>query len=139
MLLPTRDGIICDLCGDQHKDKFIYYSVSGNKIMVNHSASSVVPIGKDVDLDVCEGCYGDLISRASKNTGIVRNGIKCNLTSEVLIGAFEYWKLVFDKVEVNTSNQETTNVFHKVMDLDIGPRALNELRTKKSAVAGASR
>jgi hypothetical protein len=61
MLLPSRDGIKCDLCGTELKNKFEYYSYACTKVSVDkeraQSGKSTVTDDDILDFDVCVKCH----------------------------------------------------------------------------------
>ena len=103
MLLSSKDGIGCDLCGVIYRNRFTYYSLESKGIQVNAAAHSVVQLGKDMDIDVCEKCYTDMIEAVKKYlvNGTKRGTIKCDFCPKVLNGAFKYHTLLIHKVSAD--------------------------------------
>ena len=129
MLLPERDGILCDLCGIEYKSQFTYYSVEGQKIEVLSSRKTILPLGKELDLDTCEDCYEKMLDRCRTalakmpNPGVT---IGCELCGTILRGDFSYIQLVFAKVDVDIKTDKK-DVDMKIMDLKIDGPCYQEL------------
>lgn len=121
---------MCDNCGKIVKNKFTYYSAEFHKVMVNSSSGFSQSLGKDFDIDVCEECYDKLVETAKKNISYVKNGVKCSLSSQVMTGTYDFWRMIFDKVTVDTSSSDTVSVINKVMDFDLGINAVNSFKNK---------
>lgn len=54
------DGIICDLCGNVFRKKFVYFSMVSTKVSVDTemSKTGIVNVDDDVlDFEICENCY----------------------------------------------------------------------------------
>jgi hypothetical protein len=60
MLLASKDGIGCDLCGREYKHKFSYYSAEFTKISADAEKKMTGPTEVDkkyLNLDICQICY----------------------------------------------------------------------------------
>lgn len=60
MLLPSKDGIACDLCGKKYQHKFSYFSAEFTKISADAEKKITGPVDVDkkyLNLDICMGCY----------------------------------------------------------------------------------
>lgn len=65
-----KNGIICDICGDVHIDKFKYYSVEAAHVEVDRDVGTRGV--KDVDekylnLDLCETCWKNIEDQVREN------------------------------------------------------------------------
>lgn len=73
MLLPSKNGIKCDICGTIHKLKFVYYSYDCHKICVDieraeTSKEKITDVNDSIiGFDVCEKCHNDLIKKMLDN------------------------------------------------------------------------
>lgn len=118
-----KDGISCDLCGFTQRNKFLYYSLESTGVEVNAPAASIVQLGKDLDIDVCEKCYNDMLEAVKKYivNGTKRGNIKCDLCPKVLGGSFKYHILLVHKVLVDKDVQEKgpAEVQMKIMDFNL--------------------
>jgi hypothetical protein len=66
MLLTSKDGIACDLCGREYKRKFSYYSAEFTKISADAEKKVTGPTEVDkkhLNLDICEICYNSLAQK----------------------------------------------------------------------------
>lgn len=66
MFLQTKDGILCDLCGEESKNKFVYYSHTCTRVVVDMDIKRTGPatIENDiVDFDVCEKCHEQMVNK----------------------------------------------------------------------------
>ena len=63
MMTDDKKGIMCDICGSEHREKFIYYSSVFDKVSVDSAQKKVGVVDADkrtLELDLCEKCYGDM-------------------------------------------------------------------------------
>jgi len=73
MMLPTKDGIRCDLCGKEYRSKFIYYSYDCHKVSVDISRmetkreKATDVDGSIVGFDVCEECHSTFVKKMMEN------------------------------------------------------------------------
>lgn len=125
-MLIEKVGIKCDLTGEVLKNDFSYYSISGKKISV--SGEKITP-SKDIiiDLDISENAFQSILEKCKQFIGFTgKNAIKCELSGKILSGQFEYYNLVFDKIEVfySRADKQTGDVpievMNGVLDLNIG-------------------
>jgi hypothetical protein len=73
MLLKTRDGVRCDLCGREFRSKFVYYSYDCHKVTVDtgeakterNQATDVN--GSIIGFDICEECHKSHITKMLEN------------------------------------------------------------------------
>lgn len=123
MLLPSKDGISCDLCSMIQKNRFTYYSLDSKGVQVNAAAASVVQLGKDLDIDICEKCYMDMITAVKKYivNGTKRGTIKCDFCPKTLSGAFKYHVLALHKVSADkdVKEQGPSDVQMNIMDFNL--------------------
>lgn len=103
MLLKTKDGISCDVCGTIYKDVFNYYSFESSKIAIDSATMRVTQLGKDLDIDVCEKCYVAAEDKVRKNLikAPVAGTVKCDFCTKLLKGKFDYHRILIHKVEVD--------------------------------------
>lgn len=103
MLLKTKDGVACDLCGTISRENFVYYSFESTPVMVDTGASMVLRQPKDLDIDVCEKCYADAEEMVRKNLApaVVPNTVKCDMCTKTLSGKFQYHIILIHKVHVD--------------------------------------
>lgn len=108
MLLNTKDGVACDWCGFIQKNKFVYYSLDSKGLEVNTASSSVVQLGKELDIDICEKCYKTMEDGVKKFiiNGVKRGTIKCDFCPKVLSGSFKYHVLLIHRVTADKEVKE---------------------------------
>lgn len=76
MLLPNKDGIKCDICGEIKKNKFIYYSYDIHKIIVNlekieSKEEKLTDVNESIiGFDVCENCHKININKMLENNNV---------------------------------------------------------------------
>ena len=121
MLLPSRDGIACDFCATQHKEKFSYFSLRATQYRV--AGTQKFP-GTDPKFskDMCPTCYGELCEEIMRFIGPHKRGsIKDDLSKDYGTGNFEYWVVLFDKVEVDKEQPEEhqVTVEKRVLDMNL--------------------
>ena len=119
MLLKTKDGIYCDICGTIYKDVFTYYSFESTTISVDTAARSVNQGNKDLDVDVCEKCYTNAEDRVRKNLVKIMtpNTIKCDFCTVIMKGKFDYHRILIHKVDVDR-NTDRPKVSRNHMDFN---------------------
>lgn len=114
MLLKSRDGIRCDLCGSVHKKNFSYYSADGIGLKISNKMSSKT--SRNLNFDMCELCYGktrDIILSHIKDAkvGYVKDDYSDNFFNNA-----EYMSIILTKVVVNS---ESGGVVSQDQDIDI--------------------
>lgn len=123
MLLKTKDGICCDLCGSIYKENFEYYSFEGTPVSVDTAACIVARQPKDLDLDVCGKCYSNAEQTVKKNLAsvIARGTVKCDLCTKVMSGKFQYHIVLIHKVHVDKEQVKDgpAKVEMKFMDFNL--------------------
>jgi len=73
MLLKNKDGIKCDLCGQEYKSKFTYYSYDCHKVSVDVSKmetrkEQITDVdGSIIGYDVCENCHKNNLNKMMEN------------------------------------------------------------------------
>lgn len=103
MLLPTCDGIQCDLCGAQHKYNFKYYSFDfydctlTPNLSIQIGAPSIVP-----NCDVCDTCFTGISTTIVQNYKAKANGLNCDFTGVNLLGEFNH----IDVTAINVSSDQ---------------------------------
>lgn len=108
MLLKSKDGIFCDVCGQIYKDMFTYYSFESIKISVDATTKRISQENKDLDIDVCEKCYKAAEEKVRNNLAksAVVGTVKCDFCTTLMTGTFNYHRLLVHKVVVD-KNQKT--------------------------------
>ncbi len=132
MLLSTKDGIRCDVCGSVHRDKFAYYSMDCSVIKVNTAAQMVSPMPGADSFDMCDGCYNEMLSKCKENLGAVRRGqTKCDICPTYMTGVYNYTRSLFTKVNVDIKCKESPMASEKkYMDFNICEKCKSELVNK---------
>lgn len=137
-MLIDKVGIKCDLTGKILKDDFQYFSISGKKILVD--GEKIVP-AKDIsiDLDISEDAFKSILDKCKQFIGSnQKNSIKCELSGKVMSGQFEYYNLIFDKIDVfySKADKQTgdvpTEVMNGVLDLNISSEEASRLLEVKN-------
>ena len=121
MLLPSKDGIVCDYCATTYKDQFKYYSTRAIEYQMTMNRRSM-PKDSGFYSDMCESCYKMLLKDVEKHIGKHRKDkIKCDLSNTYKSGTFVYYIMFFDLVDVDKDRGENNevNVDKNVMDLNI--------------------
>lgn len=119
MLLPSKDGVLCDFCKTSYKDIFSYYSINILEFKVNQNSRGI-PNNPKLDRDMCCNCYDKLIENVKQFIGPYKPGhIKCDLSKNYKTGTFSYYIANFDKVSVNKSLQPPVDIEKRVMDLNV--------------------
>lgn len=124
MLLTTRDGISCDICGTTYKKDFIYYSFESTLVTVNSTNMLIKQLNKDLDLDVCEKCYLNAETKVRANIKTAQpNTVKCDFCTTMLKGSFNYHRILVHKVVVSESQKDAKgvvipSVFKNFMDFN---------------------
>lgn len=121
MLLPSRDGIACDFCAHQYKEQFSYYSLRATQYKVV-GTQRMPGTNPKFAKDMCQTCYGELCEEVSRFIGPYKRGaVKDDLSKKYGTGNFEYWVVVFDKVDVDKEQPEEHQVAVEkhVLDLNL--------------------
>ena len=141
MLLKTKDGINCDICGTAYKDVFTYYSFESTSVSVDSAALRVAQGNKDLDVDVCEKCYTNAEEKVRKNVAkaLIPNTVKCDFCTSILKGKFTYHRILIHKVDVDR-NVEKPKVSRNHMDFNaddacFGQFANMAMETRKAVKA----
>jgi uncharacterized Zn finger protein len=122
MLLKTKDGVACDLCGTISKENFTYYSFEGTPVLVDAATCVVSQQSKDLDIDVCEKCYSEAEQVVRKNIApaIARGTVKCDLCTKVMSGKFQYHIVLIHKVHVDKDQADAPpKVEMRFMDFNL--------------------
>jgi hypothetical protein len=113
MFLTTKDGIICDLCGIIYKDEFIYYGVTASKISLVSNMRSGAP-SEVLSADFCTPCYDKILDQVRANLGPhSRKSIKCDMSKQRKAGTFDYYRLIFDHIDVNRNREPDVKIERK--------------------------
>jgi hypothetical protein len=138
MLLKTKDGIACDLCGSISKENFVYYSFEGTPVSVDTAACIVAQQPKDLDIDVCEKCYTEAEQIVRKNLApaVVRGTVKCDLCTKVMSGKFQYHIVIIHKVYVDKeqAKEGPFKVDMKFMDFNLDDSCFTSMANTVLAV-----
>ncbi|MHA2403769.1 MAG: hypothetical protein ACXADH_12310 [Candidatus Kariarchaeaceae archaeon] len=62
-MTKDRKGIVCDVCGDEARGVFTYYSANFDEVKVAVDQQKVGVVDADkrtLELDFCEKCYGNM-------------------------------------------------------------------------------
>ena len=119
MFLTTKDGIICDLCGIIYKDEFVYYAIAASKISLINNMR-VGPPTDALNADICTPCYDKMLDKVRANLGShSHQSIKCDLSKQRKSGTFDYYRLIFDRIDVNRAREPDVKVDRNVMDLTL--------------------
>lgn len=122
MLLETNDGIKCDICSNEFKGKFDYYSFYGNEMIVTGEGNQLIhtPTGLKFDKEICVKCYVNLHDRCKKFIGNqIRNALKCDLCPRFMTGKFSYHSAIFDFINVDVGKEITTSAIKNIMNFNI--------------------
>ncbi len=105
MLNDTKDGIICDYCGAEHKGDFVYYSFDFKRNVVMNKFRKEYELA--LSADVCESCmrlFTERLDDVSKI--IVESEKRCDVTGEDMgIEDHEYYRCYVSKVVVDMNSQ----------------------------------
>lgn len=85
--LPSNDGVACDLCGLQLKNKFVYYNYDLVKTyIVNKFQPSILGTLRkpELQLDVCGNCNSGFSDDVVKNNTLKQKMAFCELTGSLL-------------------------------------------------------
>lgn len=85
--LLSNDGIACDICGLQLKNKFIYYNYDLVKTyIVNKFQPSILGTLRkpEVQFDVCGNCNSNFADSVVKHNFIKQKMAFCELTGQLL-------------------------------------------------------
>ena len=64
VITKDRQGISCDLCGTEYRNKFEYYSAKIDKAVVDRDLSKTGVVDVDrrhMDLDICTSCWNKIV------------------------------------------------------------------------------
>lgn len=114
MELPSRDGIMCDVCGMSCRDDFIYYSYDFRPVEVygNRKPSLDEIFGCTItfSLDVCPVCFDkhkkSLIANYNKILAPQRRvvvGTFCDLSGHLMAGTYNFYHISVTKVSVRAT------------------------------------
>ena len=121
MFLPTKDGIICDYCATTYKNKFTYFSTKAILCQVKNN-TRIPPQNADLNSDMCQSCYDKLLDRVKQYLGKAHpNKIKCDLSKSYGSGTFDYYKIYFDRIDVDKERieSEQVKIEPRAMDLNV--------------------
>ena len=145
MLLPKRDGIICDMCSDISKDDFKYHSYDFRSVRVHDNRMDPIEFrnASDNTLDVCENCHGKIkklvmkFHKASPCKPIrhYHTGITCDITGSRLSGSYSFKHCDIADVTVKMSHKPYICMECKkpVKDAETGCETCENSETAKNA------
>jgi hypothetical protein len=136
MFLSTKDGISCDHCGSVHRKKFTYYSLEWEKIVVDANKGTINKKMAD-STDMCDQCYNIWMEKCNKNIGEYRkHAVKCDMCPKYMQGAFDYYRVLFTEVTVDSEQKKEgpLEVKKNAMDLNIGSGCRNDIFKKVAEV-----
>jgi hypothetical protein len=100
MLLPDKEGIICDVCTTTYRDDFTYYSYDFRTIKVHQDAMQQIVLKSppEKSVDVCSGCHENFKKVILKNYKpspsdqgrIYKSGIYCDLSGAQMKGSYTF-------------------------------------------------
>ncbi len=109
MLLKGGKGIICDFTGNTYKDKFKYYPIEVNEVVVKTSKRYVYPPKKISEHDLGEECFNQYFDIMKSNPReMSRKAIPCDLCPATMTGDFTYYYIKVAEVEVDTTNENSS-------------------------------
>lgn len=120
MLISTKDGIACDICGTIYKNDFVYYAATESAI-----SPGVMNRSTPKEYDICTQCFNRFQDICKKYLGKFKpNAIKCDMCPKYMAGKFIYYKIIFDRVIVKLigegdNKKFTTDVDKQVLDYNI--------------------
>lgn len=114
MLLKSRDGIRCDLCGSVHKSDFSYYSCDGVGLKIANKMSSKT--SKNINFDMCEICYGKARDKILSHIKDAKIGYVKDDYSDNFYNNGEYMSITLTQVSVE---QKKGGVVSQNLDIDI--------------------
>jgi hypothetical protein len=105
MINGTKDGIICDYCGNEHAEDFTYFSVDIDRIIVEKWIRS--PKTRMYSLDFCPECMQSWKDRLNKTYQPPKNNVfVCDISGSVETkGDFTLYYCNVSEVTVNNSSQ----------------------------------
>jgi hypothetical protein len=114
MQLPSRDGIVCDLCGLGCRHDFTYYSYDCRmvEVVANRKADldSILRSTVIFSIDVCPVCFdkhkNTTISNYNKVLSPKRRiviGTYCDLSGKLMVGGYVYYHVAVTKIEVRAT------------------------------------
>jgi len=137
MLLKSKDGIRCDLCGMTFKDKFVYYSVSFLEGRVDASRLLTMEVKEKFDLDACEGCLEKVTDKVkgidAKDTNLT---ITCRHCGKVMSNKFTYYLFKPTKVtaDKDVTEEGPANVERDIFEVPICSTCGNFFKDKKAEI-----
>lgn len=95
-------GIKCDMCGSDHEDDFVYYSMDFREVKVqdNRPVTGMKSIPVTFSLDACQECVAKLSEAVRAHYAATSQGVNCDLCGQKLRGTFSYWYCSLSEVTV---------------------------------------
>ena len=115
MLLKEKNGIVCDLCKLSQRDDFTYYALEGSWIGITPKIKLIQRIRKDIDVDICAGCFNDIKELMSKHLYSTVYNVKCESCGKFCKedadknGSYLFMQLVLHKVDVKIMKEVSSN------------------------------
>ena len=100
-----RSGIVCDLCGSNHRLDFAYYSMDARQVTVRNNRIVSDTGGPPVSsFDACTSCV-ELIKDAIRvNYRPTSSGVNCDLCDSRMRGDFMYYDIAISRVDVSAAS-----------------------------------
>ncbi len=142
MQLQTGDGISCDQCKMEYKDRFVYFSFDCMPFEFNRRKPTLhnVKSPNPTSLDICAGCFEQFRAQIVDNNKIP-NINRCDLTNLPLVGNVYFVQISKATVNVSAKSVQvddrfleiciTTNCFEKFVEQK-NKRLSNEWTTNSS-------
>ncbi len=135
MLLPSKDGVICDKCRIILKKLFTYYSISMLEMEVDVGRKMTSKAREVYDFDLCDGCYNghlDVARAVAEKTHDKPGHILCMNCGQHKTGKFKYYLYRAARAEVNIAAQPEPTVEFEI-DLPWCETCLNEIKERVTA------
>jgi len=124
MLLKSRDGIRCDLCGTAYRNIFTYYSASGTGLKINKKI--VHKTGRALNFDMCQSCYQECRDKVLSHILDAKAGQIKDDYSDNFYDVTEYMKIILTEVVVDSKNGGVVKQSEDI-DLILADNSLKDL------------
>ena len=136
MLLKSKDGIRCDLCGTPYRENFTYYSCDGSINVIDVSKHLNNKTSQTITFDMCSNCY-------SKYTDIILNNVKKiqpgkikDDFSDAFYTKTAYAKIILTKVVVAKEAKNGVMSSNEDIDIVVAGESLKNLSKQIIEVRG---
>lgn len=127
MLLKSKDGIRCDLCGVPFRENFIYYSCDGHINQIDVSKRINNKTSQTISFDMCSNCYSQytniIMSHIKK---LQPNKIKDDF-SDTFYEKTLYAKIILTKVVVSKEAKGGIESSNEDIDIIVAGESLKDL------------